>query len=193
MWYIERTLHHVSPNLIPSGLHRSWGTWLEPQLLVLCKPAVRFFRHRLRPEWQANLSWDTANHLTNYSVSFVCRTSDGQRMTHIKKYEILNKGFKSRSQCKVSGSGASKPVSSFVINCVLWHLLVVSGILVLSLFSLSFWRPWLHSNHRFTPGSWLWNWTELNWTVSHHVIDVGVLLIESTGIMWSAKLRFYRN
>ena len=35
------SLQHGSLGFIPSGLHRTWGTWLEPPLL-LCKPAVDF-------------------------------------------------------------------------------------------------------------------------------------------------------
>ena len=57
--------YHFPPCLIPSGLHQTRGTWLEPQL-VLCKPAVVFSGTGVlwpQPKGQANPSLDAANHM----------------------------------------------------------------------------------------------------------------------------------
>ena len=71
--------------LIPSGLHRTWGQWLKPQL-VLCKPALEFSRTDvlwLRSEWQANPSWNSANHnLYLHQTLVLCKSS--QDTQHIK-------------------------------------------------------------------------------------------------------------
>ena len=59
--YIPITIfirHHFPPGLIPSGLHRTQGTWMKPQLVGFSHTCVLW----LWSEWQVNPLSDAANY-----------------------------------------------------------------------------------------------------------------------------------